>query len=136
MPNSPAAAEPNEPETPAAAATTMGDGFDASPWLRAKSAAESLNLQAVMEDMEHRYTELRQERDSLQEKVQAMTTEKESLISSQASLESVQQEKAALQNKIQQEEIKNKGLAEEKVLIQERMDRMQAEKDLLQEELE
>ena len=138
MADSPAAGaeESKEPETPMA----QGGGGDdplpeSSPWLRAKSVAESMNLEAVMEDMERRYYELLQERDTLQEKVKSMTEEKESLVASQATMTTMEQEKVTLQSKIQQEAIKTKGLEEEKTLLQERMDRMQIEADQLREEL-
>ena len=129
--------ESKEPETPQQRQQQQDEDalLESSPWLRAKSVAESMNLQAVMEDMERRYFELRQERDTLQEKVKTMTTEKESLVASLASVSTIQEEKATLQSKIQQEEIKTKGLEEEKILLQERMDRMQVEADQLREEL-
>lgn len=136
MADSPAtgAEESKEPETPMAPGGT--DPLpESSPWLRAKSVAESMNLEAVMEDMERRYYELLQERDTLQEKVKNMTEEKESLVASQATLTTMEKEKATLQSKIQREEIKTKGLEEEKTLLQERMDRMQVESDQLREEL-
>ena len=136
MSESPAggAGEAKEPETPMA----RGDDDplpESSPWLRAKSVAESMNLEAVMEDMERRYYELRQERDHLQEKVKSMAVEKESLQASQSTLATIQQEKVSLQSKIQQDETKMKGLEEEKATLQERMDRMQVEADQLREDL-
>ena len=84
------AGESKEPETPKQRQQQGEDALlESSPWLRAKSVAESMNLQAVMEDMERRYFELRQERDTLQEKVKTMTTEKESLVASQASVSTI-----------------------------------------------
>ena len=125
--------ESKEPETPAAVGQDILP--ESSPWQRAKDLAESMNLQAVMEDMERRYYELRQDRDSLQEKVKAITVEKESAAKAVSSLSIIQQEKETLQNKLSQQEIKSKGLEEEKTLLQERMDRLTTEADQLREEL-
>ena len=108
---------------------------ESSPWQRAKSAAELINAQAVMEDMERRYYELRQERDTLQEKVESLSAEKAAAAAAQSTLTTIQHEKDSLQSKLQQQEIKSKGLDEEKKLLQERMDRMQVEADQLREEL-
>ena len=106
-----------------------------SPWQRAKAVAESQNIQAIMEDMERRYYEVRRDRDAMEEQVKKLEAEKEASKADQAALTAVQQEKTHLQSQIQQQEMKSKGLEEEKTLLQERMDRMQVEADQLRAEL-
>eukprot|EP00977_Amphora_coffeiformis_P000418 scaffold108_cov162-Amphora_coffeaeformis.AAC.29 len=135
MPSSPAAGaeESKEPGTPMALEDSSLP--ESSPWQRAKSAAELVNAQAVMEDMERRYYELRQERDTLQEKVESISAEKAAATAAQAALTTIQQEKDSLQSKLQQQEMETNGMEEEKRLLQERMDRMQVEADQLREEL-
>jgi len=135
MPSNQAAGaeESKQPETPMALEDTSLP--ESSPWQRAKSAAELINAQAVMEDMERRYYELRQERDTLQEKVESISAEKAAATAAQSVMTTIQQEKDSLQSKLQQQEIQTKGLEEEKRLLQERMDRMQVEADQLREEL-
>lgn len=106
-----------------------------SPWQQAKSAAAAMNLQACMEDLETRYYQLKSERDTLQKKIETMTAEQQASAASQSALAAAELEKEQLQSNVQQEEIKSKGLVEEKSLLQERMDRMQVEADQLREEL-
>jgi chromosome segregation ATPase len=112
-----------------------GESIHSPSLQRAREAAEAANLQAIMEDMEGRYFELRRERDALQEKVTSLETEKQTSQTELATMASLRQEKATLTNQIRQEEIKSKGLQQEKTLMQERMDRMQVEADQLREEL-
>jgi predicted nuclease with TOPRIM domain len=108
---------------------------ETSPWQQAKSISESMQMNAVMEDMERGYHDLQKERDSLLEKIQTLTAEKEAAAAAQSNLTALQQEKESLQNNFQQNDIKSKGLEEEKTLLQERMDRMQKEADQLREDL-
>lgn len=108
---------------------------ETSPWQQAKSISESMQVNAVMEDMERGYHDFQKERDSLLEKIQTLTAEKVAAAAAQSNLTALQQEKESLQNNFQQNDIKSKGLEEEKTLLQERMDRMQKEADQLREDL-
>lgn len=105
------------------------------PFQDATAASERLQVLAVTQDMERQYQKLREERDALHQRIESLTAEKEAAEEARANLASLQQTKESLQNQFQQEEIKCKGLEEEKTLLQERMDRMQAEADQLREEL-
>jgi predicted nuclease with TOPRIM domain len=108
---------------------------ETSPWQQAKSISKSMQMNAVMEDMERGYHDLQKERDSLLEKIQTLTADNVAAAAAQSNLTALQQEKESLQNKFQQNDIKSKGLEEEKTLLQERMDRMQKEADQLREDL-